>query len=179
MPIPPTAGRIFEEMRLLQPAFTLWTGDSIYGSDDTVGEAEAEYHVFLADAAKSNTPIFNAPGNHEIFDRPELAALYEKCMGRLYGSFDYGHSHFIALNTEEIGLNGGIGKEQRDWLERDLEANKGAAHIFAFTTIPSSLEAERGFQQPGQPRRYSQTVRQVRRQECVQRARPCPVQIGT
>ncbi len=145
LPMPPTAGRIFEEMRLLQPALAVWTGDSIYGSDDSVGEADAEYDAFLSLAALSKTPIYNAPGNHEIFDRPELAALYKKRMGRLYGSFDYGHSHFIALNTEEIGLGGGIGKEQRDWLERDLEANKNAAHIFAFTHHPLFARTKEGF----------------------------------
>ena len=82
-PMPPTAGQIFAEMRLLQPAFALWTGDTIYGSDDSLGEAEAEYDTFLGLAAPAETPVYNAPGNHEIYDRPELAALYEKKMGRL------------------------------------------------------------------------------------------------
>jgi len=54
LPMPPTAGRIFEEMRLLQPALALWTGDSIRLSDDSVGEADAEYDDFLALAAQSN-----------------------------------------------------------------------------------------------------------------------------
>ena len=42
IPAPPTARQIFLELRTLAPAFSLWTGDTIYGSDDTVGEAEAE-----------------------------------------------------------------------------------------------------------------------------------------
>ena len=98
VPQPPTLDRIFTEMRLLQPPLALWTGDCIYGSEETVGEAEAEYNIFLNLAAQSLTPIYNAPGNHEIFDRPEMAALYRKKMGKLYGSFDYGASHFIALD---------------------------------------------------------------------------------
>src|SRR5579871_1812414 len=92
IPPPPTAGQIFAETRLLQPALVVWTGDAIYGSDDTPGEATAEYDTFLAQAVRAATPVYNSPGNHEIFDRPELAALYEAKMGRLYGSFDYGHS---------------------------------------------------------------------------------------
>jgi 3',5'-cyclic AMP phosphodiesterase CpdA len=136
VPMPPTLERVCTEIGLLRPAFTLWTGDTIYGSDDTVAEADAEYDVFLTFAAKTETPVYNAPGNHEIFDRSDLEALYQKRMGLLYGSFDYGNSHFIALNTEEIGLNGGIGKQQGDWLEQDLEANRSAEHIFAFMHHP-------------------------------------------
>jgi hypothetical protein len=136
VPQPPTCDQIFAEIRLLQPDFTLWTGDAIYGSDDTVGEADAEYDTFLASAATSATPLFNAPGNHEIFDRPELATLYAKRMGKLYGSFDYGNSHFVAVDTEEAGVKGGISKKQMDWLRHDLETNKSAAHIFAFMHHP-------------------------------------------
>ena len=136
MAAPPTAVQVFAELRLLQPALCLWTGDVIYGSDDSVGEARAEYDAFFATAAQSETPLFNAPGNHEIADRKELEALYESCVGPLYGSFDYGHSHFIALDTEEVGQKPGVGKAQRDWLERDLAANRPAAHIFVFTHHP-------------------------------------------
>lgn len=136
LPPPPTAAQIFAETRLLRPAFALWTGDTIYGSDDTPGEAEREYAGFLRLAAAGDTPVFNAPGNHEIFRRPELERVYESCMGRLYGSFDYGHSHFIALDTEEADRAPGIGPAQLEWLRKDLEANRGAEHIFVFSHHP-------------------------------------------
>ena len=136
MAAPPTAGQVFAELRLLQPALCLWTGDVIYGSDDSLGEARAEYDAFFATAAQSETPLFNAPGNHEIADRKELEALYESCVGPLYGSFDFGNSHFIALDTEEVGQKPGVGKAQRDWLEQDLATNRKAAHIFVFTHHP-------------------------------------------
>ncbi len=136
LPPPPTAARIFAETRLLRPAFALWTGDSIYGSDDTPGEAAREYAAFLRLAAAGATPVFNAPGNHEIFRRPELERVYESCMGRLYGSFDYGRSHFIALDTEEADRAPGVGPAQLEWLRKDLEANRGAEHIFVFSHHP-------------------------------------------
>jgi len=137
VPMPPTARQIFSELRLLRPAFSLWTGDAIYGSDDTVGEAQAEYRDFLAAADQSRTPLFNAPGNHEIYDRRELEAAYEQNLGRLYGSFDYGNSHFIALDTEEPGQPVGcIGADQQAWLQADLEANRQAANIFVFMHHP-------------------------------------------
>ena len=149
IPAPPTAAQIFAEMRLLQPAFALWTGDTIYGSDDSPGEAEAEYETFLSAAALAETPIYNAPGNHEIYNRPELAALYEKKMGRLYGSFNYGNAHLIALNTEEPGIKGGISKAQMDWLTQDLAANKSAKNIMVFTHHPLFPKEEKeGFDEP-------------------------------
>ena len=136
VPMPPTAVQIFRELRLLQPAFALWMGDTIYGSDESVGEAEAEYDVFLQAVTPGATTVFNAPGNHEIFERPELEQLYIKRMGPLYGSFDYGNSHFIAVDTEEIGAQGGVSAAQMAWLKQDLEANRGAAHLFAFMHHP-------------------------------------------
>jgi hypothetical protein len=149
VPMPPTARRIFAEFRLLRPAFCLWTGDAIYGSDDTVGEARGEYDAFLSAVAAAETPVFNAPGNHEISERKDLEALYERSMGKLYGSFDYGRSHFIALDTEEVGQKPGIADSQREWLERDLDANKGAAHIFVFTHHPLfPMKKNAGFTDP-------------------------------
>jgi hypothetical protein len=136
VPMPPTAGQIFSEYRLLRPAFSLWTGDTIYGAEESVGEAEAEWDGFLAAAARAQVPIFNAPGNHEISLRPELAALYERKAGRLYGSFDYGHCHFVALDTEEVGRTPGIGPAQQAWLEADLAANSQAAAIFVLMHHP-------------------------------------------
>ncbi len=134
--MPPTARQVFSEFRLLRPSFALWTGDAIYGADDTVGEASAEYDAFLSAAAEGLTPIFNAPGNHEISERKDLQTLYETRMGRLYGSFDYGNSHFIALDTDEVGQKPGIAEAQREWLRQDLEKNHGAAHVFVFTHHP-------------------------------------------
>ena len=150
VPMPPTAAQIFREMRLLQPAFALWMGDTIYGSDDSVGEAEAEYDTFLQAVAPAATPVFNAPGNHEIFNRAEMAQLYERSDGkRLYGSFDYSGSHFIAIDTEEVGVPGGISAEQMDWLRKDLEANRGAAHLFAFMHHPIyPHDPKEGFDDP-------------------------------
>ncbi len=136
VPMPPTAPEIFKEIALIHPSITLWTGDSIYGFGDTPGEATREYNLFLNAAAKSNTPIYNAPGNHEVPDNPVMQAIYEKKMGRIYGSFDCGKSHFIVVDTEEPHVKGGISPAQMTWLKSDLEANKGAAHIFAFMHHP-------------------------------------------
>lgn len=146
VPMPPTAQEIFSEVALLHPNFVLWTGDTIYGSDDTIPEANQEYDTFLRAASLAEVPIYNAPGNHEIHDRPEMARLYVQRMGELYGSFDYGSVHFIAINTADFGMKGGVNTEQFHWLEQDLETNKNAHLIVVFTHYPLfPKNAEEGF----------------------------------
>ncbi len=136
VPMPPVATRIFKEISLIHPAFTLWTGDTIYGFTDTPGEATREYQHFLVAARRAKTPIFNVPGNHEIYNRPALQSVYKQQMGSLYGSFNYGNCHFIALDTEEIGADGGFSTTQLNWLRHDLATNSRATHIFVFMHHP-------------------------------------------
>lgn len=133
--MPPTARQVFSELRLLQPAFCLWSGDTIYGYDDTAGEVRSEYAAFLSEATASETPVICAPGNHEINNRKDMEDLYEATMGPLYGSFDYGRSHFIAIDTEEAGGQSGVGPAQLQWLRDDLSAHRGA-NIFVFSHHP-------------------------------------------
>ncbi len=132
---PPSLDEICREIGWIHPAFTLWTGDCIEGYGDTPAEANAEYDSFLAGAALTGVPMFNAPGNHEFSLDPDLLPVYLKRMGPLYGSFDYGHSHFIAVNTSPPHADGTIGSATLDdaewaWLESDLQANQSAKNIF-------------------------------------------------
>ena len=136
-PMPPVWATICREIGYIHPAFVLTTGDAIEGYGDTPAEANAEYDVFLQDVALTDVPVYCAPGNHEFGLNPALLPVYEKRLGRLYGSFDYGHSHFIAVNSNPVGADGTIKSGSIDdaefrWLEADLEANKGAANTFVF-----------------------------------------------
>jgi hypothetical protein len=80
-------------------------------------EIDAESRGAIVPAAK--TPVFNAPGNHEMdtvqwvgneyveTPDPGLQAAYLKNMkfppnAPTYGAFDYGNSRFIAVDTEEV-----------------------------------------------------------------------------
>src|SRR5262249_41294974 len=51
----------------------------------------------------------------------------------LYGSFDVGDVHFVALDTEVVGEENTIGAKQLAWLREDLERNKGQRAIFVFS----------------------------------------------
>jgi len=151
---------IFKEIKKQAPAFVLWTGDIIYGKDPSVPKTiTKEYEEFLAIAAKGNAAVYNAPGNHEMNDssncpNPKLLSLYLKdtVQAEPYGSFDYGDSHFIALDSDQAAPDndkcncseqskdakppGYIGEMQMNLLAQDLEANKTKAHIFIFLHRP-------------------------------------------
>ena len=136
-PMPPALAQICREIGLIRPPFVLWTGDVIEGYGDTPAEAGAEYDAFLNAAALTGVPVFNAPGNHEFSLDSRLLPVYQQRMGRLYGSFDYGHSHFIALNTTSVTpdgkiVSGTLDPAQWDWLAADLDANRSAANTFVF-----------------------------------------------
>ena len=136
-PMPPAFEEICREIGWIHPDFTFWTGDVIEGYGDSVAEANAEYDTFLQGAALTGGPVFNAPGNHEYSLDAALLPVYEQRLGSLYGSFDYGHSHFIALDTSPAGADGTIkggtiDDAQWAWLQGDLAANRGARNIFVF-----------------------------------------------
>jgi hypothetical protein len=135
-PIMPECTEICREVGLIRPDFVFWTGDTIYGYKDTPAEANAEYDAFLSTASLCGVPVFNSAGNHELTNDPAMTPIYMKRMGALYGSTDYGNSHFISLNTDPIinGVveEGVIDPDQWTWLEADLAANTKAANIFVF-----------------------------------------------
>ena len=136
--MPPSLRRICEEINLVGPDLVLWSGDAIEGYDDSPAEAEAEYAAFLTEASRTGVPFYCAPGNHEFGKDPTLVPVFEKRMGRLYGSFDYGNSHFIALNTDPLSrkgkkvLEGVLDDAQWTWLEKDLRASQAKTNRFVF-----------------------------------------------
>src|SRR5205823_9087323 len=123
---PPQLADVVSGIAALKPAFALWDGDVIYGKDPSA--VAAQYPVFFTAIAKANTPVFVAPGNHELslkgtvdcpvpgkkhkekpIDEPDpsgqLAKAWVAAAGAPYGMFRYGNSAFIAINTDD-SLNG-------------------------------------------------------------------------
>lgn len=134
--LPRALYQMMDEIALLRPNFVLSVGDIVWGYGDTKQRFLNELDLYQSIVNKTGVPIFNAPGNHEVHGSAEAYAILESRYKRLYGSFDYGASHFIVLNTEEVGHEGFIDGAQREWLEADLEANKNAKHIFCLMHRP-------------------------------------------
>ena len=147
-PLPPVLQTIFAEIGWIRPDFVIWTGDTVYGYCDSREELEQEYQAFAAAARPlaGAVPLFDSPGNHEIHAGQTCAApadtlcgtpcseeAFRGHFGQLYGSFDFGGAHFIALDTDVPDAKDAITGTQLDWLKSDLEANKGARAIFVFS----------------------------------------------
>lgn len=136
-PMPPVWAEICREIGWVHPSLMLTTGDAIEGYGDSIAEANTEYDVFLKDVALTGVPVYCAPGNHEFSLDAKLLPIYQKRIGKLYGSFDYGSSHFVAVNTNAVQPDGtikggAIDDAQFAWLQTDLAANQGAKNIFVF-----------------------------------------------
>lgn len=138
-----------------KPDFALSLGDIIKGEPQVPFDSEPiekNLKIYLSHAKEAGVPIFNAPGNHELDDvvntnpwtempSQRMQDLYERVVGPAYGSFNFGNSHFIVLNTEDVppkGMKGPkppmefsyIGPRQLAQLKADLDANRDKTHIF-------------------------------------------------
>ena len=129
---PTTPKLIFDAAKKQKPAFVVWTGDMIYGLDSAEPKKiKKQYKEFLDIAAKGETPVFAAPGNHEMDVKLKstapkksagdtliketgsaaMEALYRDNLGLakgapIYQAFTYGNSRFILVNTEEVSPQG-------------------------------------------------------------------------
>ena len=136
MPLPPKTVEIMREVRLLRPAFVLYTGDSVWGYDAGRQEFLNDLDRFRALADATGIPLFNAPGNHEMQSDPEAIRIVQQRGQDLYGSFDVGENHFVALNTDEFCKEGRVTGEQLEWLRVDLAAHRDARAVFVFMHRP-------------------------------------------
>jgi len=100
------------------PAFVLWSGDTISGKKpDKEKKMKKEYEDFLGIVKGAGVPVFAAPGNHELNDKPKtqscpkaidepdpsgnLLKYWEASMGAPFGVFRYGNAAFVSINTDD------------------------------------------------------------------------------
>jgi 3',5'-cyclic AMP phosphodiesterase CpdA len=115
-------------LRRLKPDLILHTGDVVYPA----GEERHYVRRFFApyeDIIKE-VPIFPVLGNHDVRTGNGAAFLenFHPPLGspgstKRYYSFDWGDTHFVALDSELYhGDGGGKAEQQKAFLERDLAA---------------------------------------------------------
>lgn len=136
----------------LKPAFMLVTGDLIKDAL-RVSEKEAAslYEMYVREISKFSIPVWNVPGNHEIFGIERHKSLvsenhplygkkmYRHYLGPDYYSFSYGGIHFIGLNSvdyHDLWYYGHIDSLQLDWIRRDVSALDKSIPIVTFNHIP-------------------------------------------
>jgi hypothetical protein len=136
MSFPQVTVDIMRELALLRPAFTLYTGDAIFGYKRSRRQMLNELDRFRALADTSRVPLFNVPGNHEAQSSAAAMDVLAEWGHDLYGSFDFEGWHFVGLNTDEPNREGRVTGEQLDWLEQDLRAAASAHGTFVFMHRP-------------------------------------------
>jgi 3',5'-cyclic AMP phosphodiesterase CpdA len=137
MPFPQVTADIMREVALLRPAFTLYTGDAIFGYKQSRQQMLNELDRFRSLADSSRVPLFNVPGNHEAQSSAAAMDVLAEWGHDLYGSFDFEGWHFVGLNTDEPNREGRVTGDQLAWLEQDLAAAAaGAQGTFVFMHRP-------------------------------------------
>ena len=152
------------------PAFILHNGDMV-NADERSTSSEAEWNLFFKALGKNGatTPHFAAIGNHDTwansgkefnlyFNHPNVGST-ERLNGNTdsanhlvansdetFYSFDYGDAHFIVLHSGEYRVNPDkqLQEAQRDWLVKDLEANKHAKWTIVMTHQPVHHRLDEG-----------------------------------
>jgi hypothetical protein len=136
----------------LRPDFVIVTGDLVKDAL-RVSEKEASslFELYKSETAKFSFPIWNAPGNHEIFgierEQSKVAAtnplygmkMYRSYLGPDYYSFNYGGIHFVALNSlefDDMWYYGSVDSLQREWLKKDLNAIPPNTPVVTFQHVP-------------------------------------------
>ncbi|HLL06167.1 MAG TPA: metallophosphoesterase family protein [Myxococcaceae bacterium] len=129
-----------------RPELFIAVGDNAYASGT---EAELQNNLFIPMAdLLAEVPLYSVAGNHEYVtnqSQPYLDNLYlptSPSGGERYYSFDWGHVHFVGLDSNcAIGL---ASKErctlaaQKAWLEKDLAASQADWKVVFFHHPPFS-----------------------------------------
>lgn len=120
--LPPTGSfrELLKEVSVIGPSFVLSSGDLLYGNEETVEQYKREVAWTKPLLESLPCPFFNAPGNHEIYGKPEFLNLYTSLLGPIYGKFEFGGYRFLAVCTELPAEVPSVFGSQLDWLKREL-----------------------------------------------------------
>jgi plastocyanin len=119
-----------------QPSFVLHTGDLTHLSKPS------EFDTLQQVLGELSVPVFYVPGEHDVLEddgKSFLQRFGKGTQGAGWHSFDQGGVHFIGLvnvvNLKAGGL-GTLGREQLEWLEKDVKRLKSSTPIVVFAHIP-------------------------------------------
>jgi Icc protein len=113
--------------------------------------ADSLYNIYTAMQKEFNMPVYNTPGNHEVYgwyeksgadaNNPEYGKkMFEKRIGPRYQRFDYKGWIFLLLDSVvkdgEGGYEGGIDSVQIHWLKDQLSQIPDESPIVISTHIP-------------------------------------------
>ena len=116
-----------------RPAFVVHTGDVTHLSKADQFDAARSILSTL------KAPLIVLPGEHDVIGSADnfFAAFARKDAPKGWFSFDQGGVHFVSLvNVFNFEIDGKLGPEQVDWVEKDLAAQKASTPIVVFGHVP-------------------------------------------
>lgn len=155
---------VIRRINRIAPDFAIHLGDLVHPVPvmGIYADAAARFHE---QTAELECPLHVIPGNHDIGDKPirwgpaeavseESVALWRKHFGPDYHAFSHQGCRFVMLNAEVINSGLATEKEQRDWLEAELESHASerlfvVIHYPPFIYRPDELEYYDNIAEPG------------------------------
>jgi Icc protein len=116
-----------------QPAFVVHTGDVTHLSKPAQFDAAKQVLSSL------KAPLIVLPGEHDVIGSPRgfFDAFARADAPKGWFSFDQGGIHFLSLvNVFNFEVDGKLGADQLDFVEKDLAAQKTSAPIVVFGHVP-------------------------------------------
>ena len=132
-------------------AFVMHLGDVVHPVPALTDLYEQAAARFQEVAAELRHPLYLAPGNHDIGDKPivwgpggvvreEFIELWNKNFGPNYQAFEHGDCRFYLVDAQIINSGLAHEAEQKAWLEADLAEAAGAGkRLFLGTHYPPFL----------------------------------------
>jgi Icc protein len=116
-----------------QPAFVVHTGDVTHLAKPAQFDAAKQILSSL------KAPLIVLPGEHDVIGSPHgfFDAFKRTDAPNGWFSFDQGGIHFVSLvNVFNFEVDGKLGNEQLDFVEKDLAAQKISTPIVVFGHVP-------------------------------------------
>jgi len=117
----------------VQPAFVVHTGDVTHLSKPAQFDSAKQMLGTL------KAPLIVLPGEHDVIGSSDnfFAAFRRTDAPRGWFSWDQGGVHFLSLvNVFNFEIDGKLGTEQLDFIEKDLAAQKRSTPIVVFAHVP-------------------------------------------
>ncbi len=116
-----------------QPAFVVHTGDVTHLAKPEQFDAAKQVLSTL------KAPLVVLPGEHDVIGSPQnfFSAFARRDAPNGWFSFDQGGIHFLSLvNVFNFEVDGKLGSDQLDFVEKDLAAQKTSTPIVVFGHVP-------------------------------------------
>ena len=143
------AAAAWRRVAALAPDFVVHLGDLVQEYPETADYGRAMDEALAQARACCPLPLYHVAGNHDVGDKPDPTMPthpvsaeglddYHRRVGASWYSFDRGPLHGVVLNSQILNTGMPEARQQRRWLEADLEAAAGR-RLALFCHLPPYL----------------------------------------